>query len=271
MSDMPNRIDALFAELRAAGGHTLVPFITGGYPDIETTAPLLKDFEARGARICELGIPFSDPIADGPTIQASYTAALGGGVTSAKIFDAVRGYRDAGGEMALLAMVSYSIVFRHKLADYLDAAKAAGFDGLIVPDLPLEEAAGLARACNERNLCNVMLISPTTPQARRIEIAHHSSGFIYFMSVAGITGERTSLPRETFEAVFALRTHTETPMCIGFGISTPEMVAAACEAADGAIVGSAIVKRITAHLDDPLADRVRAVGEFVQTLLAPLR
>ncbi|MDY7009800.1 MAG: tryptophan synthase subunit alpha, partial [Planctomycetota bacterium] len=208
-----------------------MPFLTAGYPNLETTEALLKDFEARGVRIVELGIPFSDPIADGPTIQASYTDALSGGVSSGKIFDMVRSYRKssasrdrkgAGNGLALVAMVSYSIVFKHGDKSYLGAAADAGFDGIIIPDLPLEEAAELEPLAGAAGLANVMLIAPTTPPDRRIEIARHSRGFIYFISVAGITGERDRLPEESIRAVAELRTHTDTPVCIGFGIGDAE-------------------------------------------------
>ena len=265
-----NRLVKTFAELRAAGKKTVLPFLTAGYPDLEATAAMLTDIESRGARICELGVPFSDPIADGPTIQASYTDALAGGVTSEKIFDMVRAYRAGGGRMALVAMVSFSIVFRHGPEQYLDSAREAGFDGVIVPDLPLDEAGAMEDLTAARGLCNILLISPTTPPARRIEIARHCSGFIYFMSVAGITGERSALPAETISAVAELREHTETPVCVGFGISSPEMVQTVCEAADGAIVGSAIVHRITDAKDSPREQLVSHVGQFVGELLEPL-
>ena len=271
-----NRLVKAFAALRAAGAKTLLPFVTAGYPDLETTEALLGEFAARGVRVCELGIPFSDPIADGPVIQASYTEALACGVDSAKIFEMVRRFRAAGrGEaardaLAVIAMVSYSIVFRHGVEAYLAAAAEAGFDGLIVPDLPMEEAADFERLTSARGLANVLLIAPTTPPARQIEIARHSRGFIYYISVAGITGERDRLPEQTIEAVAELRTHTDTPVCVGFGISDPATVAHVCEVADGAIVGSAIVHRIADAADLPLDQRIERVGRFVQNLLAPL-
>lgn len=265
-----NRITTLFADLRSAGRKTLLPFLTAGYPDLAATEALLADIESRGARICELGIPFSDPIADGPTIQASYTDALDGGVTIEAIFAMVKRYRDAGGQMALVAMVSYSIVFRHGAEAYLAAAKAAGFDGVIIPDLPVDEAGDMETKTAAVGLCNVLLIAPTTPAARRLEIARQSQGFIYFMSVAGITGERVELPPETISAVAELRTHTDTPICVGFGISNATMVQEVCSAADGAIVGSAIIHRITDAKDKPQAQLVEAVGGFVSELLAPL-
>jgi len=265
-----NRIVRTFAELRAAGKKTLMPFLTAGYPDLETTEALLKGIEARGVRICELGIPFSDPIADGPTIQASYTEALAEGVGSEGIFEMVRRYRASGGQLALIAMVSYSIVYRHGAEAYLAGAAGAGFDGLIIPDLSLEEAGDVEALATADGLANVMLIAPTTPPDRRLEIARHCRGFIYFVSVAGITGERDRLPEDTIRAVADLRKHTDRPVCVGFGISRPEMVAEVCQVADGAIVGSAIVHRITDHKGEPREKLVEAVGDFVGQLLAPL-
>jgi len=311
-----NRLVSAFSDLRAAGKKALVPFITAGYPDLETTEALLRDFESRGVRICELGIPFSDPIADGPVIQASYTEALAAGITSDRIFEMVRRYRGsmsrdgstgspqggssgltagrkgagavsrdrkgagavsrdrkgAGGlgQMALVAMVSYSIIYRHGVEDYLAATREAGFDGLIVPDLPLEEAAQFEQLAAGNGLANVMLMAPTTPPQRRLRIAGHSKGFIYFISVAGITGERAKLPEESIAAVAELRKHTSTPICIGFGISNPATVRHVCEVADGAIVGSAIVHRVTDAKDMPREKLVGRVGDFVSELLAPI-
>ena len=270
MSLSDNRILQTFAECRQAGRQTLVPFLTAGYPDLNATEALLKDFERRGVRICELGIPFSDPIADGPTIQASYTAALDGGVTCSDIFEMVRRYRDGGGQMALAAMVSYSIVFRHGADTYLAEAKQAGFDGLIVPDLPMEEAANMEAMASEAGLANILLIAPTTPPDRRIEIARQSRGFIYYISVAGITGERDALPPAAIDAVAELRTHTDTPVCVGFGISKPKMVEEVCRVADGAIVGSAIIHRITDAKDGSADDLVEKVGAFVSEMLRPV-
>lgn len=265
-----NRMVRAFADLRQAGKKALVPFITAGYPDLDTTVALLRDFQARGVRICELGIPFSDPIADGPVIQNSYTECLSAGITSDKILAAVRQYRSAGGSLALAAMVSYSIIFRHDAANYLAALAKAGFDAAIIPDLPLEEAATAEPAARQAGLCLVMLVAPTTDPSRRQEIARHSRGFIYYISIAGITGQRTCLPDATIAAVAELRTHTDAPVCVGFGISTPEMVREVCRVADGAIVGSAIVARLTAGKSAPRDKLVKDTGAFVSELLAPI-
>ena len=266
-----NRLIKSFAEMKSHNKKALLPFITAGFPDLDATIALLKEFEARRARICELGIPFSDPVADGPVIQASYTQALADGVTLDKIFQAVRRYRAEGSKLALISMISYSIVFRHGVETFLADAAKAGFDGLIIPDLPLEEAGTVEPLASKVGLCNIMLIAPTSPAARRLEIARHSRGFIYFVSVAGITGERPKLPESTIEAVVQLRKHTNTPVCVGFGVSNAATVSAVCRVANGAIVGSAIVARIAKAAKLPRDQMVKKVGDFVTELLAPIR
>lgn len=265
-----NRFTRTFADMKVSGAKALMPFLTAGYPNINATGALLKDFEARGVRICEIGFPFSDPIADGPTIQASYTEALADGLTVQNILDMAAAYRTDGGEMALAAMVSYSIVFRQGVEAFLTKLAAAGFDACIIPDLPLDEAALAESTSASVGLCNVMLIAPTTPPQRRIEIAKHCRGFAYFVSISGITGERISLPQETIDGVAELRKHTDTPVCVGFGISNANTVQTVCDAADGAIVGSAIIHRITDAADLPTDEMVAKVGTFVSELLAPI-
>ena len=268
-----NRVVKQFAELKEAGKKALVPFLTAGYPDLETTAAFLSGIEARGVRICELGIPFSDPVADGPTIQASYTATLDHHIKVDDILAMVAGYREQGGAMALLAMVTYSIVYRKDVEKFCQNAKDAGLDGLIVPDIPIEESVALRQAAEKAGLCLVELISPTTPQERRIKIARKATGFVYFMSVAGITGERRELPESTFEAVSELKQYTDNPICIGFGISDPQMVQHASEAGDGAIVGSAIIHKINDGIANGIGSDqlVENVCNFCEELLAPIR
>jgi len=167
-------------------------------------------------------------------------------------------------------MGSYSIIYRHGPAEYVAEAATAGFDGLIIPDLPVEEAGAVEPLAAAHGLANVLLIAPNTPPQRRLEIAARSQAFIYYISVAGITGQRDSLPPETIDGVAELRTHTDTPICVGFGISKPETVANICQVADGAIVGSAIIRRITDHKDQPREALVTKVGEFVSELIKPL-
>ncbi len=267
-----NRIIKTFTELSLAGKKTLLPFFTAGYPDVETTGQILHDIEKRGVQICELGIPFSDPIADGPTIQASYYAALEAGITLQKLFDMVHRYRGEGGNLGLLMMVSYSIVFRHGTEQFCIDAAEAGVDGLIVPDLPIDEADSFAPLASSNKLCNVMLIAPTTGENRKIEIAKRSTGFVYYISVSGITGERTKLPPKTIAAVAELKKHTDTPVCVGFGISNSETVSEVCKAADGAIVGSAFIHHINDAVKANVSrdEIVENVGELVSELIQPI-
>jgi len=267
-----NRLVKTFAELKSAGRKALLPFITAGFPDLETTEAILHEFQRRGVRVCELGVPFSDPIADGPVIQSSYAEALARGVTSEQIFETVRRFRTSGGSIAINVMVSYSIVFRHGVEKYLASAAQAGFDGLIIPDLPMEETAAIEPPAAANGLCNVMLIAPTTSPRRRDEISRHSRGFIYFISVAGTTGQRDKLPEATIAAVADLRKRTDTPVCVGFGIAKPKTVAQVCLVADGAIVGSAIVHRIAQAAKEGLSreELVERAGRFVGELMTPI-
>ncbi len=200
-----NRIDALFSKLRNEKHRALMPFVTAGDPDLATTALLISEVVASGAHLVEIGFPYSDPIADGPVIAASYHRALERAVKLARIFEMIRTLR-AGGSAPLNAtplvgMVSFAIVHRQGVERFLDDAAAAGLDGLIVPDLPVEESALLREMATARGLKLIQLITPTTPRERAVEIARTTTGFIYYVSVAGITGERKALPEEVVEAV----------------------------------------------------------------------
>ena len=224
----------------------------------------------------EVGIPYSDPIADGPVIAASYTRALQGGVRLGHIFDTFRTLRaeDIAGSTSvtpLVAMISYAIIHRQGADRFLREAVRAGFDGLIVPDLPVEESDSLCRLASALDLRLVQLITPTTPRDRAVRIARSTTGFIYYVSVAGITGERRSLPPELAENVAWLRTQTDLPICIGFGISTPEHIRELAPVADGLIVGSALVRRLAGGGTRPSHDLIREVGEFIAELATGLR
>ncbi len=262
-------IDDLFADLRSTKRKALMPFITAGDPDLEFTAEVLGELVERGCHMCEVGIPYSDPIADGPVIQASYTRALEHKIKLADIL-ATLGNVAPAIAAPIVTMVSYAIVYRHGLEAYADEARRRGLAGLIVPDLPVEESAELAKICTNRNLSLIQLVTPTTPRDRALHIAETSTGFLYYVSVAGITGERTALPPDLVENVGWLRKQTELPICIGFGISQPEHVKLLAPVADGLIVGSAIVRRI-AQVGDRSRDEVLAeVGQYVATLLDAL-
>ena len=234
--------------------------------------------------MCEVGIPYSDPIADGPVIQASYTRALQQHVKLADILKMLEGVTDhtqhgqnARGTLPpIVTMVSYAICYRHGLQRYVADAKQAGVAGAIVPDLLVEESDELAAICQREDFSLIQLITPTTPRERQKRIAEKTTGFIYYVSVTGITGERTELPPELIDNVSWLREQTDLPICIGFGISTPKHVKLLAPVADGLIVGSAIVRRIAeaAHRphDEVLAEIRRyasQLGRGVAELMRP--
>jgi tryptophan synthase alpha chain len=262
-------IDHLFTKLRREQRKALMPFVTAGDPDLSFTSDVLKELVRRGCHLCEVGIPYSDPIADGPVIQASYTRALEHKIKLAEILETLG---DIAPKLAapLVTMVSYAIVYRHGLEKYVDEVCEQGLAGMIVPDLPVEESAQLAGICRRRDVSLIQLVTPTTPRERAVRIAETSTGFLYYVSVAGITGERTALPSELVDNVGWLRTQTDLPICIGFGISQPEHVKLLAPVADGLIVGSAIVRRIAAAADRPREQVVREVGDYVSELLAAM-
>lgn len=266
-----NRIDEIFTKLRASNSKAVMPYLTAGDPDLATTGAILPRLEKAGAAICEIGIPFSDPIADGPVIQASMTHALDQGITTTQIFDMIAKQR-ASLNIGIVAMLSYSIVYRIGHGDspddwtYLKRAKEAGFDGLIVPDVAIEEADPLREAAAAHGLTCSFLISPSTPDDRALQIAKACTGFVYVLSRAGITGERTSLPTDLPGRLKRLRDVTDLPIAVGFGVSTREHVEQVTDIADAAIVGSAIMRRIAEVRDqgsDAVADEI---GKFVGEL-----
>ena len=293
-------IDALFRELRASGRKAFMPFVTAGDPDLDFTAEVIRRLAARGCSLFELGIPYSDPIADGPVIQASYTRALGHKIKLADILAMVGRLTAAGttgnglaavGTTAckgigadvpsaakrcescppIVTMLSYAIVFRHGPQRYVAEAKAAGISGAIVPDLPVDEAGPLAEICRREDFSLIQLITPTTPRDRALRIAERTTGFIYYVSVTGITGERTALPPEIIDNVGWLRGQTPLPICIGFGISRPEHVRMLAPVADGLIVGSAIVRRIAETAAKPREQVLDEIGEYAAVLLAAMK
>jgi tryptophan synthase alpha chain len=267
-----NRIDATFARLKKEDRRALMPFLTAGDPDLETTRELIKEIVARGASLVEVGLPYSDPIADGPVIAASYTRALRKGVKQAEILEMAKSLRDSNeiGGTPLVAMGSYAIFHRQGVEPYLKQLAASGFDGLIVPDLPVEESDHLAKLAASLDLKLIQLVTPTTPRERALQIARSTTGFIYYVSVAGITGERKALPPELAENVAWLRTQTDLPVCIGFGIGSAEQVKALAPSADGLIVGSALVRRLADAEGKPRGEVVADVGRFIAELAGAL-
>lgn len=272
-------VDSLFARLRREGRKALLPFITAGDPDIATTAVLLRALAEVGADMCEVGVPYSDPIADGPVIQASYQRALEKGFRLDQLFRLAESVRqsaaDAGDAapacvLPMVTMVSSSIMLRVGIENYVRRSLAAGYSGAIVPDLLVEEAEEAAQVCRQHDYSLIQLVTPTTPRDRQLRIAELSTGFLYVVSVTGITGERRELPASLLENVAWLREQTELPICIGFGISGPEQVRQLAPVADGLIVGSAFVRRIAAAGGDRAA-MLADVKAFANELIEAMR
>jgi len=263
-------IDQLFEELRRHGRKAFMPFVTAGDPDLQFTADVIRQLVARGSSMCEVGIPYSDPIADGPVIQTSYTRALAKKIKLREILDTIGGLT-AELTAPIVNMLSYAIVYRRGPASYVAEAKAAGVAGAIVPDLPVEECGPLAEICRREDFSLIQLIAPTTPRDRALRIAERTTGFIYYVSVTGITGERTDLPPEIVDNVGWLREQTPLPICIGFGVSRPEHVRMLSPVADGLIVGSAIVRQVAETSVKPREEVLTQIGDYVAELLAAMQ
>lgn len=244
-----------------------MPFITAGDPDVETTKQLIEELGRQGVDLIEVGFPYSDPIADGPVIQASYTRALEAGIKVEDIFAGVDSL-PTGELPPLVAMVSYGIVFRRGVEGFVERAKAAGFSGFIIPDLPADEAGEVGEIVRSRGLDLIQLISPLTPPDRAVKILQSASGFVYCISVAGTTGVRDSLPEELTEQLAWLRTQTDLPLAVGFGISRPDQVDVLRGSADGVIVGSAIVRCFEEGTASEITSKV---GELAGSMVAATR
>jgi tryptophan synthase alpha chain len=238
-----NRIDRTFKRLKSARRKAFIAYITAGDPDIATTARLVLEISRAGADIIELGVPFSDPIADGPTIQAASQRALAGGVTVRKIFGLVKSLRSKT-DIPLVFMTYYNPVLRYGLKEFFSACRKSGVDGVIVPDLPCEESADLVKAARSSGVATIFLVAPTTIRRRMKYIAGKSKGFIYYVSLTGVTGARRALPPDIRANIRRIKAVTDKPVAVGFGVSTGAQAAALAGMADGVIVGSAIVRTI---------------------------
>lgn len=236
-----NRIDRTFKDLRRRGRKAFIAYITAGDPTIAMTKRLVCELERSGVDLIELGIPFSDPMADGPTIQAASQRALAGGVTVRKIFAAVRALRRQT-RIPLVFMTYYNPVLRFGVAKFLQECRNVGVDGIIVPDLPCEESSELMKAAKTSGVAPIFLVAPTSTSARMRAIAQRSKGFIYYVSLTGVTGARAALPSDITKNLKKLKRLTDKPVAVGFGVSTPAQAAGLARHADGIIVGSAIVK-----------------------------
>jgi len=265
---MTSRLEATFARLRERGERALVPYFTAGDPSLADTRCLVAEAARRGADVIELGVPFSDPLADGPVIQRAAMRALAAGTTLPRLLEMVSELR-AEVSVPLVLMTYYNPVLAFGLEAFARAAVRAGVDGVIVVDLPPEEADPLAREAEAAGLDVIYLVAPTSTPERVRLIARRSRGFIYMVSLRGVTGERQGLPPDLAAQIRTLRRVTDKPVCVGFGISTPEQVAAVGRLADGAAVGSAIVRLVEERSGAP--SLVNDVGAFIAELKAPLR
>lgn len=263
-----NPIDLVFQDLKSQGRRAFMPFLSAGDPDLTTTALLAKELIEAGANLLEIGFPYSDPIADGPVIQASYTRALSRGLHLDDVFACCRQIADSTPTVPLVAMTSYSLVHRRGPERFVRRALESGLSGAIVPDLPVEEAGDFAQLCRQHHFKLVLLVTPTTSPERAKRIVQTSTGFVYCVSVTGITGERTALPTELLEQLSWLRRETTLPLCVGFGISKAEHVRMLRDHAEGIIVGSAFVRL----LESPgtAQEMAARVGALARTLIEAL-
>lgn len=248
MSD--NRISRRFAELKSTGTKAFIAYLTAGDPHLDATVDLVVAMAEAGVDVIELGIPYSDPMADGPAIQLACMRGLASGTTVAKVLDAVRRIR-LRSQVPILFFTYVSPVMAYGIERFARDAAAAGADGLLPLDLPPEEGPEFLAAMRAAGLATVCLAAPTTLPARKRYLASQSEGFLYYICRLGVTGERVDLPADLADQVALLKAATTAPVCIGFGISTPEQAAAAASFGDGAIVGSHLVRLIEKHATDP--------------------
>ena len=265
---MSNRIDQKFADLRAAGRTALIAYIAAGDPSLDATRELAWAFEKAGVDILELGVPFSDPLADGVVNQLAATRALAAGTTVHGVLDCVRAIR-AQSQLPIVLYTYMNPIYRFGFAEFHRAAEAAGVDGLLILDLPPHEDAQNAELAQQTGLRRIRLIAPTTPPDRIAQLTAGASGFVYYVSREGVTGERAEVADTLADGVAAIRATTALPVAVGFGISTPEHVRQVARHADAVVVGSAIVKQIAEFGRDP--DLVEKLASFVRPLAAAAR
>jgi len=268
------RIVKQFATLKAAGRGGLVTFLTAGDPNHDTCEEILLGLPEAGADLIELGMPFSDPMADGPVIQAASLRALNAGAEMGRTLDLVKSFRTKDGETPIVLMGYYNPIYSYGVERFLIDAREAGVDGLIVVDLPPEEDAELCLPALEAGLNFIRLATPTTDDERLAAVLRNTSGFVYYVSVLGITGTKSAAEDQVKLAVKRLRRHTELPIAVGFGIKTAATVAEIATTADASVVGSAIVQRIADNLDEngrPFAGLVDTIHDYVRELSSGLR
>lgn len=244
-----DRLAEAFARTRREKRAAFVAYLCAGDPDFDTSLAACRAVLDAGADVLELGVPFSDPLADGLTNQLAAQRALAGGMTAARVFELVRRLRDKS-QAPVVFYTYYNLVFSHGVENYVRAAKEAGVDGMLTLDLPPEEADELLAACAKHDLKTVFIVAPTTPASRLPRIGAAATGFIYYVSREGVTGVRDQVAANIPEAVARIRQHTTLPVAVGFGLSTPEQIKQVARVADGVVVGSALVNVIKENLDN---------------------
>jgi len=264
-----NRIDSMFKKLKKERKKAFIVYVTAGYPNLSATARLLPILEKAGADLIELGIPFSDPLADGPTIQKSSHEALLKGANVRSILRLVRESRRKV-SVPLVFMTYYNPILKYGLKNFIRDSKKAGVDGVIVPDLPPEEAGELIKSAKKMDFDTIFLAAPTSTKKRLLKIAEKSGGFIYYVTLTGVTGARKSLPSDIVRHVRSLKKITKKPVCVGFGISSPKQARRMSRLADGVIVGSAFIKIIEKNAGDKgvykkAASFARSMGKAVHS------
>ena len=257
------RIKDRFAALAADGRAGFVTFVTAGDPDRETSLEILRGLPAAGADLIELGMPFTDPMADGPSIQESSQRALAKGITLGEILEMVRSFRAEETATPVVLMGYYNPIYNYGVERFLADAKAAGVDGLIVVDLPPEEDEELCLPALAAGVNFIRLATPTTDEERLPRVLTNTSGFVYYVSIMGITGTRSAAAADVAGAVARLKAHSDLPVAVGFGIKTPEQAAEIARVADAAVVGSALVDRVKAHLDPDGGPQAGLAGEVL--------
>ncbi|MDN2568265.1 tryptophan synthase subunit alpha [Aquibium sp. A9E412] len=271
---MTTRIDRRFAALRAEGRPALITYVMGGDPDFDTSLSILKALPAAGSDVIELGMPFSDPMADGPAIQAAGLRALKGGQTLARTLELARAFRAGDDDTPIVMMGYYNPIYIYGVERFLTDARAAGIDGLIVVDLPPEMDAELCLPAMRAGLNFIRLATPTTDDRRLPKVLENTSGFVYYVSMTGITGSALPDTSRVGAAVERIKGHTDLPVCVGFGVKTRQQAEAIGRAADGVVVGTAIVNAVANVLGEdgrPTADPAEAVATLVSGLAAGVR
>ena len=271
---MTTRIDARFAQLKKEGHSAFVTFLMAGDPDPDTSLQIIKALPQAGADIIEIGMPFTDPMADGPSIQAAGLRALRAGMTLRKTLAMVRAFREVDAATPLVLMGYYNPIYIYGVDKFLREAKSAGVDGLIIVDLPPEEDTELCMPALETGLNFIRLATPTTDDRRLPAVLANTSGFVYYVSITGITGAAAVDSKIVGEAVARIKRHTTLPVCVGFGIRTPEAAKAIAERANGAVVGTALVDALRGSLDGEgraTAKTVGAVADLAASLARGVR